>query len=329
MCKYRTFIAIVFVCLELMRITPAVGQDLVSAETRAICLKSKNTLQATDVQNDMVIARKLNRCDAKSYYYGFDQKPDFVKARQCALLNKDYSILTMIYANGQGVARNWDQAIYFACQAGFAPAEVQDRVEHLTELKHKNSHATDFDFCDDVTSGYMMGQCAAIQERLQQANRQQQLQKIMANWNETDKKSFAKLKQAAEQFFNQRVENEVDLSGTGRAAFQIEERDSLENQLIASLQKINAGQLPNFTESQFQAKDLELNKIYRQIQAQKDFTAGTVTPSGIKKTQQAWLKYRDAWVEYGTTKYPDIKAESWQAWLTAQRIEMLKEYVEN
>jgi hypothetical protein len=40
-------------------------------------------------------------------------------------------LLTMIYANGKGAARNFDLALKFACEVDGAPAENGYRLEHL------------------------------------------------------------------------------------------------------------------------------------------------------------------------------------------------------
>jgi hypothetical protein len=37
---------------------------------------------------------------------------------------------------------------------------------------------------------------------------------------------------------------------------------------------------------------------------------------------------RDAWVEFGKLKYPQVSAVSWKAYLTEKRIPMLEEFVD-
>ena len=46
---------------------------------------------------------------------------------------------------------------------------------------------------------------------------------------------------------------------------------------------------------------------------------GTVTIDQIKLTQLAWLKYRDAWVEFGKIRYSKISSNSIAAWFTKKR----------
>lgn len=299
---------------------------MVSTEVKKICLQIQNKILPVEAQ---VTANAVKpSCDALNYYYGFDNNPNFVKARECAYLHKNYPVLTMIYANGKGTARNWDLALYYACRSGFAPAEIEGRVNHLTQLMHKNTNNFVFDMCDDVTSGYMMGQCAAIKERLQQSKRQIKLAKLTAHWNEQEQQALKTLKAATENFFKVRLDNEVDLSGSAREALLIEEREILEDNWLSSLEELNKNHFPEFDQAQYQQKDRELNQIYKKILSQKDFTAGTVNQKGIKRTQQAWVQYKNAWVVYGKNRYPQVSADSWQAWLTEQRIKMLQEFID-
>jgi uncharacterized protein YecT (DUF1311 family) len=52
---------------------------------------------------------------------------------------------------------------------------------------------------------------------------------------------------------------------------------------------------------------------------------GTLMPEGLRSTQRAWLKYRDAWAVFGAARYPQRTAAEWKAWATRQRITQLQE----
>lgn len=94
----------------------------------------------------------LAGCDAEQLYFGFDRPADPATARKCAYLQREVGLgppnlvfgssglLAMIYANGLGAERNFDLAIKFTCEDGWAQAENYGRVEHL--LKLKSSHWT-------------------------------------------------------------------------------------------------------------------------------------------------------------------------------------------
>ncbi len=272
--------------------------------------------------------RTLEKCNAGDLYYGLGQPADYVKARQCAYATGDYPTLTMIYANAKGTPRNWELAIYFACKSGFSQGEIDGRVDHLVQLRDKNWQGADFDICDDITSGYMMGNCASRKERQAEAQRQAQLKALMASWNEADKQAWQNLQIATDKFFTARVSNEVDLSGTARAAMEIEEEATLRDDLITSLQNLSKGHLPAYNAESVGKIDRQLNQIYSEIEKNGDFSMGTVDRAGVKKTQLMWLKYRDAWVAFGKVKYPQVNEDSWKTWLAEKRIKMLQDLAE-
>lgn len=293
---------------------------LVSPQVKNICQKVENTPIPTQISEN---------CDAANFYYGFKQPVDFVKARQCAYGAHDYAVLTMIYANGQGVERNWDLAIHFACKAGFAADEIEGRVMHLVQLRDQHWQGKNFDICDDVTSGYMMGVCASYQATLAQTHRQRQLTELTQGWSEIDKKALQHLQNVANAFFTARSANEVDLSGTDRGASQLEEEGALRDDLMSSLKNFANGHLPIYTVSQAVNADQQLNIVYKQIEGNKDFAVGTIDRSGVKRTQILWLNYRDAWIAFGKIKYPQVDADSWKTWLTDKRLKMLQDLAES
>ncbi len=284
-------------------------------------------------------AKTLKNCSSRDLYYGFDKPADPVQARKCAYLEMEKdemvfggsSILMMIYANGKGVERNLNLAIKFACRLNMVGAiEDKDRVMHLAKLKQEKWKGNNFSLCDDITSGFMEGHCADLEARFAQAKRGNKLTGLVGAWNEKDKSAFGALEKAFNNFVQLRVNNEVDLSGTGRGAFMIEEESSLREDFVSALEKFEHGELPQFGPEQFINTDKELNSVYQKIQKTKDPAWwGTVTKEGIKNTQRAWLKYRDAWVAFGQQKYPKVSSDRWKTWLTQNRIRMLNEFIEN
>ncbi len=241
---------------------------------------------------DQALAKTLKKCNASDLYYGIGQPADYVKARQCAYATGDYPMLTMIYANAKGTPRDWELAIYFGCKSGFSQAEVDGRVDHLVQLRDKHWQGADFDICDDITSGYMMGVCASRKEQQAEAQRKARLNTLMASWNETDKQAWQKLQIAVDKFITTRISNEVDLSGTARAAMEFEEEAALRDDLVTSLQNFSKGDLPSSSALRAGKIDQQLNQIYQEIEKNSDFSMGTVDRAGVKKTQLMWLKYR-------------------------------------
>jgi uncharacterized protein YecT (DUF1311 family) len=99
----------------------------------------------------------------------------------------------------------------------------------------------------------------------------------------------------------------------------------LKDAFLASLRAFETSALPAFTAADFRRADAELNAVY--AKALKAGTTGTVTASGIRATERVWLGYREAWVRFGAIKYPSTAANSWRAWLTRERVTMLRALV--
>ena len=312
---------------------PEEGQE----EWRKICKRYKDVpVPKDDNLTAEITASVGNESEAYELYYGFDKLAEPTKARLCAYkemeLGQDgpfsgIGILMTIYANGMGAGRNLPLAIKFACQLEGAPAEMEYRVTHLEELRRKNWKGSDFSVCDDITSGLMQGVCAGHLERFEEVKRSETIKMIQSKWSEKDMCAFASLRKAADRYFNTRVEYEVDQSGTARVAMAVEEEAALEEEFLVILKNLDRKGLPSSSKQQFNEFDSKLNAVYYKLQKTKDMSIwGTVTKEGIRDTQREWIKYRDAWVAFCRIKYPDVTQSSIETFLTAIRIEMLKEF---
>lgn len=304
---------------------------------KAACDRVKDTVIPTADRPSSEEAKALKDCSSEDLYYGITQKADPVKARKCAYVELDMgdekvfggsSLLMTIYANGRGAGRNYDLAIKFACGLEGAPAEMEGRIENLTGKKKTGWKGDTFGLCDDITSGFMEGHCEAHRERFKEAERKRKTEGLMATWSDDDRKAFENLRKAADAFFDLRTDNEVDLSGTGRAAFEIEERRALENDFLSMIESLEEGKAPVSSKEQFAQTDAKLNAVYKKIQKTPELQYGTVTKDGIRKTQRAWIAYRDAWVVFSGGKYRGVTPESIKTRLTRKRTKMLTEFVE-
>ena len=78
--------------------------------------------------------------------------------------------------------------------------------------------------------------------------------------------------------------------------------------------------------------DRVLNTTYREVRAELQARPllqgydlfGTVNADGVRDTQRAWLRYRDAWVAFAATRWPDTAGDAWRAWLTDTRTAALE-----
>lgn len=309
-------------------------------ESKEICRKFLNiTLPAADQPNAKTLAT-LGQCDSESLYYGIDRPVDAAAARACAFAERDRkeegpfagkSMLMTIYANGVGAERRLDIAIALACTLDGAPAEMDGRVKHLYQLMQKNWSGRDFSWCDDITSGMAQGYCADHEARKKGPKRATRLAKLAGKWASGPAKArFAKLNDAVDNFIEKRGENEISPLGTAHAALTIEEGETLHNQFVKDLEGFARGKPPcKGAEKQTDA-DAKLNAVYRKIQQRpaEAFMAdnGNVEQAGIKKTQLAWLKYRDAWTAFVAAAYPEIPAAAVINWLTQRRVKQLEEF---
>jgi hypothetical protein len=285
--------------------------------------------------------KALASCNSYDLYFGFDHAADPVKARKCAYLEREpgtvltnpndvftgAGLLTMIYANGEGAARNFDLALKFACEVDGAPAENDSRIEHLLKLKNENSTGDVFNLCDDVTSGFMMGWCSKLQDDLNKVVRTDDFSAIMIKWTAAEETAFRELQKAATASFEASTRNEVDQGGTIHTLREAAVETSLNDDFLAALQRFEKGQLPKFTALEFSKVDAELNSVYSKLQSDPKnniYEYSGLTPEGVKIAQRAWLRYREAWVKFGHLKYPSVTPESWRTWLTQDRVKILK-----
>lgn len=283
-------------------------------------------------------------CDTQALYYGDDGKghgSDHAAARQCAYRMRaakqdsgmqfdGNGVLMMLYANGQGVARNIPLAKRFACEYGGAPAEVSDRLAHLDAIAG-GADGQPLDICDDITSGMMGGFCAARDADFAQTARSESWSTLQAQWTPAQQAAFAVLREAADAYSVSVSENETDLSGTARGAFAVEAREALDIALLADVERFEKGIRPEEKADDFTKADKALNAAYRRTRAALDAGKdergfgdyGTISADGVRDTQRLWLKYRDAWVAFAAARYPDTPADAWRAWLSRVRAQAL------
>jgi uncharacterized protein YecT (DUF1311 family) len=283
------------------------------------------------------VATTLQDCSSYELYYGFLGNRNPGRARMCAYdeINRPEenspfvgkAMLMTIYANGIGARRDLDLAIRLACEIDGAPAEMEGRVMHLAELRERNWQGEDFSLCDDITSGYMAGFCADHGEKFATQKRPKRLNAIQAGWSAADMEEFAILRTTADRYFQVHAENEVDQSGTARAALSIADTASQEEQFAGILELLEKRSLPPCSSSELRDADARLNDVYGKVQANRDLEGGTVTRGGIRNTQRMWLRYRDAWLKFCRKRYPACSADSIKCYLTQKRIKELEEFV--
>lgn len=284
-------------------------------------------------------------CDSTKLYAGIAHKVDYIAARKCAWserlaiqagIEPRYSVasvlggpamLTVLYANGQGVKRNYALALRFACEANGAPAEIRYRLQHLESLRTKaKSTGQEFSFCDDITSGFMQGFCAAYASESADQQRTDAFNALVSCFTASQRSAFEILRAAQEKYALAHAKGEIDLSGTARAMFQVDAEQTLRDDFLAALQLYESGTLPNGTAKAYREADAILNSTYRNALSNAEAHKaeyGAVQPEGIRDAERAWLKYRDAWVAFAKLRYPAVPSEAWLIVLTNDRTSIL------
>jgi uncharacterized protein YecT (DUF1311 family) len=282
---------------------------------------------------------QLPGCNSEALYYGFGTKPDYAAALQCAWyerahpnttiadMNRGVGVLTMLYANGRGVAKDVDLAMRFACEQPWAaPLEMVERIQHLIDIKDGKRQTTPFDMCDDITSGLSMGKCTRVHFEFADAERNKKLSDVTANLTRGQRPLYDRLHTAEAAFEDIRINNEIDLFGTARAAFMLEDLGRLREQFIINLQRFSKGDVPPATAMDVTNLDAQMNALYQRImQAPAASFAGTVNANTIRDTQRVWLKLRDAWLEFAKSAYPELSADRVVAQLLRLRLDQLRQ----
>jgi hypothetical protein len=197
--------------------------------TLKICAQVKDTAVPESDRPTQQEAQQLASCNSEELYYGFEKPPNRVAARKCAYAEMQRgelprafagpTILTMIYANGEGTMRNYNLALKFACEAPGGPGDVAGRVRQLEAYKQSNWNGDGFSVCEHSGGRVLYLDCAIIDERFDHLDREKKLDSISAKWKPGAKEPFQDLRKAAASFFQVEAGKGLDLS----ASFEVQE----------------------------------------------------------------------------------------------------------
>ncbi len=312
-----------------------------SAATRRICASvAAAAPRATDLPT-RAQATALAGCDAEALYYGIGRPRDPAQARLCAFAQRGTkaddgsgfsgnAMLMTIYANGIGARRDLRLATHLACEIGGAPAEVDGRVADLAAKAAAHWTGHDFSWCEDVTSGLAGGFCAAHDQRIAAAKRQKLLDAFAAGLHGAAAARFADLRRAQATWAQARGGNEIDLSGTLRGAFVVQEEELQDRDFLDMIERLRAGRPPPLGAAQLRAATVRMNAVLARIAAAGPAQManwGTVTKQGIADTQAVWAGYRNAWGAFAAAAYPAWGSAGAEAWVTMKRADMLAAFL--
>lgn len=319
------------------------------------CLKVENIKTPTrDIPSFQEMASTtLEYCsNAQDFYYdklhqATTSKLEWKLVRQCAFAQDNYGVLMMLYANGFGVKKNQKLAIKYACNLDGSFKEMEGRIKHLTERAKNekyNEPNENFDLCDDITSGYMQGECASIYSRQNHKILQKHISDFISTLPSDRKQSFEFLYKKLNDFSISRGYNETDVTGTARAALVIGAEDAEHDKFIEDIINIKKGEVPPFSFANLASLEENLNLSYQKIMDTKaselenpnrsaeskeeylGFT--TISKKDIQKGQLVWLQYREEFIKFYTPILSEENLIAWKALLTQRRVEQLSEFLE-
>jgi hypothetical protein len=299
---------------------------------RQLCAAVSNVELPSADRPTQVEEKALASCSSIDAYFGFGQPADPAKARKCAYAELDRgdknllggkAVLMMVYANGKGAARNYDAAIKLACEFGGAPGDDAGRVYQLDRLKKANWAGNNFSVCDHSSGRQMYEQCAILSERFDKIERDQKFAELIAGWSVPEKKAFKAFMEEADRFIKIQANNGVNLEGT----FEIQEEIFQRNNLLSALQGFERGELPTYSAEESKRAEAAENAAYLKTQTGPAAQWGTITSASVRKSQDEWQRYRDAWLTFAKRKYPSVAEQSWKTWLDIDRTVTLNRFL--
>lgn len=290
-------------------------------ETTRVCATVREVVIPEHDRPAAAEGRELDGCHSIDLYTGIGQPADPVAARRCAFAEMQRppepelggrAVLMMLYANGRGVERRYDVALKLACEIGGSPVDVAGRVHQLVDLRAAHYTGDGFHVCDHSSGRALYAACAALNERQDRRERDQQLGMIVGRWPERQRALFKALRAAADAFIVAHVRAEVDLSGT----FEVQEVAFHDREFVARVDQFDTHPPGAVSPAEARAAAVSLDKAVVAVpQDRRDRVA---------RTQALWVAYRDAWGALGRVRYPKVPAETWQTWLVPDRIRMLE-----
>ncbi len=345
LCMKKKLIAAMVVCVWT---TPLLSQTRdTEAQIKAKCDKYLRT--PLPAEASLITAPKTwPDCNSYKLYSGIGTNVDYVAARKCAWAERlaiqtdiqpksanvasvlgGSAMLSMIYANGEGVERNLPQAKRFVCEAGGSLGDHEALLSELDSMSEGSvSQKSKFSFCGQTGSGYMQGWCAAYDKEIADRTRTDALHALSKGWPESQLTLLNALVQIEEEYSHAHAKGEINTAGTARAADQIAAEQDLREEFLAALSFFEKGNIPKGSANDFAKADKDLNLLYRKAMADAEARKseyGAVQPEGIQDAERAWLNYRNAWIAFAKLHYPTTSANSWLTLLTKDRIDVLED----
>jgi hypothetical protein len=288
--------------------------------------------------------KKWPECNSYKLYSGIGTRVDYAAARQCAWserlaqladLQPRYTtaslfggsaMLTVLYANGEGVDQNKNLALRFACESELSDSGIQD-IERLPAQPHIIQKK--FRFCDEAMTTFEMNFCASYDSEIAAQVRKDSLEILEQKWPQKDRDAFNFLQKASEEYIEAHGRGEVYQGGTIRSIRTNGVEEHQRDKFLEAIRSFERGRLPKATQPEFERADADLNATYKKtltLAAAQDFKNddGLIKTNGIRDAERAWLKYRDAWIDFAHIHYPNTDRNAWLTLINANRVWSLR-----
>jgi len=317
------------------------------AQEQTRCQQSLRTPLPAEAY-ELVAPNAWPGCNSYRLYSGIGGGADYAAARHCAWIERlafkaglkpqnsiagaagGAAMLAVLYANGEGVDRNLSLAGRFACEAGLGGS-----LKDLDALAaNSGAGQKKFKYCGEVRAPGLAGLCAewnreivAWNTELRDQARANPVDSLSAQWPTAQRDALLALSRAADAYSTAHAEGEVDLSRSGHATAETAAGRMLRERFVAALKACEQGRLPRGSAADSSSAEDAMNRIFPRAVAAAGAgkpVHGSVGPDGIRRAQQAWLAYRDAWLEFAKERYPASSRDAWVALLTNDRVAILE-----
>ena len=265
-------------------------------------------------------------------------------------------VLSELYANGEGVARDEALAGRFFCE-GIETGEIEhdaSETKHilamLKRVQGSAAGAATIQFCDpgdpikEMRDTPLTRKCeaaaadahaemhmAGIQSGIDGAQQDadeadRAVAPVLAKLTPAQRTAYRKLAEAMQRFIDaQAIEDILFMGGYGSGGLYPNELHAQFENQVASFAK----GVPTVAPGEFAAADADLNAVYRRLVTAAtpggEWVGRPLNAGNLRAEQRAWLGYRDAFVAFGKLWKPEVRAEVWMLPLTRQRVDDLRQ----
>jgi len=284
-------------------------------------------------------ALAAGRCDEPALYYGFGEGPNYGAAIECAYRQRAYphpgslegaGTLAMLYANGDGVPRDYALAIRFACEVGGnGGSNEPERIGRLEALRDgRLPFGTTFDLCDEQMSGAMGAYCSDLAEKQADVGRARRIGDLKAHMAKQAQAMLSALQEDENAFEQARMKGEYPGGGgSGSVGFALDDQNKLREQFVMNLERFSTGKLPRASLATRQRAQQELDAACAAALAQPrnpNAPFGNPTVIGLKATEAAWEKLFKQWMLIVPVAFPDLSQDAAATELLRLRIHQVK-----